>query len=101
MRNEGRVIRFAGDECVILIRRFKGESIEPYKEKILKAVDEYNETSGKPYKLSCAIGGSTFDYHGEELSELLYTIDHLMYKDKNIYYSKHNRRHNRQSDQPR
>ena len=100
MRGEGRVIRFAGDEFVILIRRFKGDSIEPYKEKILKAVDEYNEASGKPYKLSCAIGGSIFDYHGEELSGLLYTIDHLMYKDKNVYYTKHNRRHSRQSDQP-
>ena len=101
MKGEGRVIRFAGDEFVILIRRFKGDSIEPYKERISKAVDEYNDTSGKPYKLSCAIGGSTFDYHGEELSGLLYTIDHLMYKDKNVYYSNHNKRHNRQSDQPR
>ena len=100
IKNEGRVIRFAGDEFVIIMRKFKGDSIEPYKEKIMKAVDSYNETSGKPYKLSCAIGGTVLEYHGQEISDLMSTIDHLMYKDKSVYYKQHNRRHNRQSDKP-
>ena len=98
IRNEGRVIRFAGDEFVIIMRKFKGDSIEPYKEKIMKAVDDYNKTSGKPYKLSCAVGGTILEYHGQEISDLMSTIDHLMYKDKNNYYSQHNRRQNRRSD---
>ena len=95
IRTEGRVIRFAGDEFVVLIRKFKGDSIEPYKEKIQRAVEEYNETSGKPYKLSCAIGGTTFEYHGQDITEIISTIDHLMYTDKNNYYKTHNRRHSR------
>lgn len=95
IKTEGRVIRFAGDEFVILMRKFKGDSIEPYKDKILRAVEEYNETSGKPYKLSCAIGGTIIEYHGQDISDLLSTIDHLMYSDKNNYYKEHNRRHAR------
>lgn len=94
MRPEGKIIRFAGDEFVILMRKFKGDSIEPYKEKILKAVEDYNEASNKPYKLSCAVGGTVFEYHGQELSELLSKIDSLMYSDKNEYY-KHHERHDR------
>ena len=95
MRSEGRIIRFAGDEFVIIMRKFKGDSIEPYKEKILKAIDDYNENSGKPYKLSCAIGGTTFEYDGQDLNSLLSTIDTLMYTDKREYYKLHNRRHGR------
>ena len=95
MRYEGRIIRFAGDEFVIIIRKFKGDSIEPYKEKLIKAIDEYNETSGKPYKLSCAIGGTTFDYVGQDINSILSKIDTLMYTDKNEYYKLHNRRHGR------
>ena len=95
IRSEGRIIRFAGDEFVILMRKFKGDSIEPYREKILRAVEEYNETSDKPYKLSCAIGGTIIEYHGQDISDLLSTIDNLMYQDKNEYYKQHNRRHNR------
>ena len=95
MRYEGRIIRFAGDEFVIIIRKFEGDDIEPYKQRILKAVEEYNETSGKPYKLSCAIGGTTFEYIGQDLNTILSKIDTLMYTDKNEYYKTHNRRHGR------
>ncbi|SDX96118.1 diguanylate cyclase (GGDEF) domain-containing protein [Ruminococcaceae bacterium YAD3003] len=95
MRYEGRIIRFAGDEFVIIIRKFEGDDIEPYKQRILKAVEEYNETSGKPYKLSCAIGGTTFEYIGQDLNTILSKIDTLMYTDKNEYYKTHNSRHGR------
>ena len=94
-RGEGRVIRYAGDEFVIIFRKFKGESVEPYKEKILKAIEEYNKNSGKPYQISCAVGGQVFDYNGQEISEVISAIDNLMYSDKKEYYTKHNRRQNR------
>ena len=95
VKTDGRVIRFAGDEFVILMRKFKGDSVEPYIEKIHQAIEQYNETSGKPYKLSSAIGGTTFEYHGQDISNLMSTIDTLMYEDKNNYYKKHNRRNDR------
>ena len=94
--SEGRVIRFAGDEFVIIMRQFKGESVDPYIEKINNALEKYNSTSGKPYKLSSSIGGTVFDYHGQELSSLLSTIDKMMYEDKKKYYEEH-REHDRRS----
>lgn len=95
---EGRVIRFAGDEFVIIMRQFKGDSVDPYIIKINSALDEYNSTSGKSYKLSSSIGGTVFDYHGQELSSILATIDQMMYEDKKKYYQEHrehDRRHGR------
>ena len=95
---EGRVIRFAGDEFVIIMRQFKGDSVAPYIERINKAIDDYNSTSGKSYKLSSSIGGTVFDYHGQELSSMLSTIDQMMYEDKKKYYQEHrehDRRHGR------
>ena len=91
---EGRVIRFAGDEFVIIMRQFKGDSVDPYIMKINSALDEYNSTSGKSYKLSSSIGGTVFDYHGQELSSILATIDQMMYEDKKKYYQEH-REHDR------
>ena len=88
VKTEGIVIRFAGDEFIIIIRRFKEDSIDRYRDLILAAVEKYNETSGKPYKLSAAIGGDIFTHTGEE-DDVIAQIDHLMYKNKKEYYKTH------------
>ena len=88
IRNEGIVIRFAGDEFIVIIRRFKDENIDRVRKKILDAVEEYNETSGKPYKLSAAVGGEIFSHTGEQ-EDVVAKIDYLMYKDKQDYYKTH------------
>lgn len=90
--SEGLVIRFAGDEFIILIPVFKPVTIDDYKDRIHRKLDEYNETSGKPYKLSAAIGGKIFDPHTESTSGIVNEIDSMMYKDKNDYYREHDRR---------
>lgn len=90
--SEGLVIRFAGDEFIILIPVFKPVTIDKYKDRIHKKLDEYNETSGKPYKLSTAIGGRIFDPHVEHTSGIVNEIDSMMYKDKRDYYHDHDRR---------
>lgn len=90
--SEGLVIRFAGDEFIILIPVFKPATIDKYKDRIHKKLDEYNETSGKPYKLSTAIGGRIFDPHSENTSGIVNEIDSMMYKDKHDYYHDHDRR---------
>ncbi|MBR5937379.1 MAG: GGDEF domain-containing protein [Clostridiales bacterium] len=82
---EGVVIRFAGDEFIVIIRKFKEDNIEAYKEKIRVAVQEYNESSDKPYLLSVSIGGAVFS-HDTESSDFMATIDKLMYEDKKAYY---------------
>ena len=90
--SEGLVIRFAGDEFIILIPVFKPVTIDDYKDRIHKKLDEYNETSGKPYKLSTAVGGRLFDPHTESTSGIVNEIDSMMYKDKSDYYREHDRR---------
>ena len=90
--SEGLVIRFAGDEFIILIPVFKPVTIDDYKDRIHRKLDEYNETSGKPYKLSAAIGGRIFDPHTEKTSGIVNEIDSMMYKDKSDYYREHDRR---------
>ena len=90
--SEGLVIRFAGDEFIILIPVFKPVTIDDYKDRIHRKLDEYNESSGKPYKLSAAIGGRLFDPHTESTSGIVNEIDSMMYKDKSDYYREHDRR---------
>ena len=90
--SEGLVIRFAGDEFIILIPVFKPVNIDEYKDRIHRKLDEYNDKSGKPYKLSTAIGGRIFDPHSEKTSGIVSEIDSMMYKDKHAYYEHHDRR---------
>lgn len=90
--SEGLVIRFAGDEFIILIPVFKPVTIDDYKDRIHRKLDEYNDSSGKPYKLSAAIGGRLFDPHTESTSGIVNEIDSMMYKDKSDYYREHDRR---------
>ena len=85
----GTVIRFAGDEFVALVYKGKESDIELYKQKTAEAVEEYNERSGKPYKLSAAVGGRGFDVSKEDTQDLVVVIDKMMYKDKDDYYKDH------------
>ena len=98
IRSDGLVIRFAGDEFIILIPKFNAVDIDVYKDRIHAKLDEYNANSGKPYKLSAAIGGRIFDPHTEDMSGLVNKIDTLMYVDKGAYYKAHDRRGRRKDD---
>ncbi|MBR5357875.1 MAG: GGDEF domain-containing protein [Clostridiales bacterium] len=95
IRSEGVVVRFAGDEFIILMPKFSEINIDDYSARIQSELDKYNEASGKPYKLSAAIGGKVFDPHKDNMDNVLKDIDKLMYTAKREYYIKHDRRHNR------
>ena len=94
--SEGIIIRFAGDEFIILMPKFKGSDISVYKDRINANIEKYNETSGKPYKLAAAIGGRIFDSRQDDMSDLVSQIDSLMYSDKKAYYMDHDRRGRKQ-----
>lgn len=83
---EGVVVRFAGDEFIIIMPKFKGNDLSGFKKRITEKVDEYNANSGKPYKLSTAIGCKIFDPTGADVDHLVAQIDALMYKDKDAFY---------------
>ena len=96
--SEGLVIRFAGDEFIILMFKYSEIDLNEYKDRIRAKLDEYNESSGKPYKLAAAIGGKCFDPNNENLSEMVKEIDALMYEDKHAYYKEHDRRSSRKQE---
>ena len=75
--------------------KFSEINIDDYSARIQSELDKYNEASGKPYKLSAAIGGKVFDPHKDNMDNVLKDIDKLMYTAKREYYIKHDRRHNR------
>ena len=88
--NDGNVIRFAGDEFVIITNSHAEQTVSDICTRIRAAVDAYNGMSGKQYKLSASIGAASFDIDDNE--DFIDKIDNLMYEDKKDYYSTHDRR---------
>lgn len=85
--NEGIVVRFSGDEFCIFIRKANRINLNEYKNRLRAKIDIYNQTSGKPYKLSAAIGGKFFDLSHDNGDDLLRQVDALMRVDKAQYYA--------------
>lgn len=94
----GIVIRFAGDEFIIILPKFRNNDLSEYKSRINQALENYNATSGKPYKLTAAIGGKIFDTRQDDMTDVVSQIDALMYSDKKSYYMLHDRRGRRKED---
>lgn len=92
-KNRGVVIRFAGDEFIIVLDSVTSQAIDEVKKEIKNSIERYNEISGKPYKLSAAVGGAVFDFD-DETGDFMSDIDKLMYADKAEYYKTHDRRKN-------
>ena len=91
VQNQGVVMRFAGDEFIIVINTADENTVADYTDAINKAISKYNKKSGKPYTLSVAIGGDIFNIKDSD-DDFLQTIDELMYKNKSEYYSNHERK---------
>lgn len=76
--------RFGGDEFVVagVINIDPEEYDEDFKQRVKDFIDNYNKTSGKPYKVATSIG-ITCRYPGEAtVDELIKLSDDLMYADK-------------------
>lgn len=85
----GSVIRYAGDEFVVLLNTHEEEEIEAHIEALRNNVENYNRTSGKEYKISFAAGYCSIDLAIGTIDELLNEIDRRMYEDKAQYYQNH------------
>ncbi|MBE5848815.1 MAG: GGDEF domain-containing protein [Lachnospiraceae bacterium] len=88
--NDGNVIRFAGDEFVVVTDAEDEAAVDTYCNKIREALDEYNSKSGKPYRLSASMGGEIFNICSA--AEVIERIDDRMYANKVEYYKEHDRR---------
>ena len=84
---DGTVVRYAGDEFVIILDGGDEDSAEKCKLLIKKNLEEFNETHKKKYKLSASIGVGVFDLEKSNVDKILKKIDKLMYDDKRAYYA--------------
>ena len=93
----GTVIRYAGDEFVIILNNGDEEAAEKCKQLIKTNLEEFNEIHKKKYKLSASIGVGVFDLEKSNVDKILKKIDKLMYEDKRAYYAltHHDRRRGR------
>ena len=84
---EGTVVRYAGDEFVIILNSGDEDTAEKCKQLIKANLEEFNETHKKKYKLSASIGVGVFDLEKSNVDKILKKIDKLMYDDKRAYYA--------------
>lgn len=82
----GSVIRYAGDEFVIIINTNDEGVVDEYIEKIKINIDKFNESANREYDLLYAIGRYCVDLSVDTVDSLLNEVDHRMYLNKEAYY---------------
>ena len=85
MHGHGELLmRYGGDEFVVLAQDFSREHAEDYVARIQNGITEYNASSGKPYILDASIGYSIVEpYENMNIEDLIESADREMYKVKN------------------
>ena len=91
---KGTVIRYAGDEFVIVLNEDKEKAAEECRNLIKENLSSFNKLYKKKYQLSASIGYGVFDLSKSSVDQILKKIDKRMYEDKKAYYASkgHSRR---------
>ena len=89
------LIRFAGDEFILLLSTGQEILIEKVEENIRKAADEFNRTADRPYQISLSMGHAFYEQKDED--SFLEAIDSAMYKDKQARHASGELRDRRRS----
>lgn len=85
----GSVIRYAGDEFIILLNTQEAEIVNGCIAAIERSFHEFNASSGKPYTLSAAIGTCPLNLSDFSIDETMNEMDRRMYANKRAYYEAH------------
>ncbi len=88
----GIVVRYGGDEFIVLLNTGDEAVGQEYIDKIQHNLSDYNLVSGKPYQLSTSIGWGIFNLESNSMDEIIKIVDERMYEAKNEYYKTHDRR---------
>ena len=83
----GNVIRYAGDEFIIIINTQDDDAIESCIKRIRRHFDKFNDEMNKPYKLSASMGFCKLDFTKMQIDDFINTIDSRMYEDKKAFYT--------------
>ena len=89
VNNAGSVIRYAGDEFIILLNTQDDGAIGLCIAKIRELFDKFNRTESKPYVLSVSIGSHKLDMKTESVDTFINIVDARMYEDKKAFYASH------------
>lgn len=84
--DEGTVIRYAGDEFIILINTHDDSVIESMIDRIRGNFCKFNECGGKKYHLSVSLGFDKMDCSIHSINDFMNEIDKHMYEDKSNFY---------------
>lgn len=85
----GCVIRYAGDEFIILLNTQDDTKAKNCIAKIRHLFDKFNSNKSKPYMLSASIGAHKLDMKTESIDTFINIIDARMYEDKKVFYATH------------
>lgn len=78
----GEVLRYAGDEFIVVINTQKDAQVQETVSRIQQALSDFNKSSGNPYELSVSLGYGKLDLIEKSLDEVLDIIDKRMYDNK-------------------
>lgn len=78
----GTVIRYAGDEFVVILNTSSDDLIKERVAIIRRSFNQFNEKKTVPYLLSISIGYYKTDLRHYSIDEVMNEIDHYMYEDK-------------------
>lgn len=87
----GEVIRYAGDEFIIIINRQNENEVEKAVARINDFIDKFNNEGNRLYKFSVAIGYCKLDLKNDTMDGCMDKMDKLMYVNKQEYYRSHTR----------
>ncbi len=85
----GCVVRYAGDEFIVLLNTQEDEAIGICIDRIRKRFEKFNEEKKAPYFLSVSIGTHKFNVKTESEDTFVNIIDSRMYEDKKSFYATH------------
>ena len=85
------VIRFAGDEFIIICVNKTEDEVAALMDSIRKNLDDFNASEKKPYKLSFSMGYTMYSDEYKNLDEFLRDMDKKMYEDKEEFRRRMNK----------
>jgi diguanylate cyclase (GGDEF)-like protein len=85
----GAVIRFAGDEFIVILNTQNDTLINKVVKNINDVFDDFNESKREQYQLSISLGYSKVDLKNSSIDDIMKDIDEKMYLDKQEKHKAH------------
>lgn len=82
----GSVIRYAGDEFIILMNTKDESVIKDCIQHIKDELETWNRISGRPYELSISAGFCACEMKKTSLDDIMHVVDTRMYEEKKSFY---------------